>query len=300
MGSAESAADAFALLSDETRVAILRAVARAQAELDEVNAGPSELAFSEVYDRVDVDNTSKLSYHLGELTGTFLRKGEDGYSLTHAGERVVRFVVSGNYERPAEFDPVETDGRCPFCGERPLRARLHHQFFLVECPACERPVSNYAVTPAQVRSLAGEELVRSVERKQAMDYAQVRRGVCPQCAGPLSAEVRDIDESPFPDADSLLAVDRCRECRRGYTALLTYGVAYHPASVAFHWERGVDIATRGLWTFNDHLYEGRWTAERVATDPAEYEVVLRHDDDALPCRLDETGTVQRTERVRRR
>lgn len=79
-----------------------------------------------------MENTSKLSYHLGELMGTFLRKGEDGYSFTHAGEQIVRFVLSGNYEQPREFELTETDGRCPFCGVTALRARLHHQFFLVE------------------------------------------------------------------------------------------------------------------------------------------------------------------------
>jgi ssDNA-binding Zn-finger/Zn-ribbon topoisomerase 1 len=300
MTSDESAAAVLGLLSDETRVDVLRSVARAQAECETVNSGPVELAFSEIYDRVDVENTSKLSYHLGELTGTFLRKGADGYSFTHAGEQLVRFVLARNYEPPEAFDAVETDGSCPFCGTSTLRARLHHQFFLVECGACDRPVSNYSVTPAQTRSLEGEALVASVERKQAMDYAQVRRGVCPECAGPLSTEVREISESPFPDADPFLAVDRCPECLRNYNAPLTYGVAYHPASVAFHWERGVDVTTKGLWAFHDNLAEGRWTAERVESDPAEYEVVLRRDGDALRCRLDADADVLRTERVRRR
>ncbi|MFB6140302.1 MAG: helix-turn-helix domain-containing protein [Halosimplex sp.] len=299
MSSEESAADALGLLSDETRVAILRALARAQAERLEFGSGPRELTFSEVYERVDVENTSKLSYHLGELAGTFLRKTEEGYSFTHAGERIVRFVLSGNYGHPGDFASTETDGRCPFCGERALEADLHYQFFVVECTGCGRPVSNYSVTPAQARSADGEELVRGVERKQAMDYAQVRRGVCPECAGALSTRVRDVGDAPFPDADTFLAVDRCEECMRGYNALLTYGVAYHPASVAFHWERGVDVTTKGMWEFNDHLWEGRWTSERVASDPEEYEVVLRRDGDALRCRLDSEADVVWTERVRR-
>jgi len=300
MDSNESAPAVLGLLSDETRVDILRAVARAQAERDEVNSGPVALAFSEIYDRVDVENTSKLSYHLGELTGTFLRSGEDGYSFTHAGERIARFVLAENYEHPGDFDPAETDGTCPFCGESALRARLHHQFFLVECGACDRPVSNYSVTPAQTRSLDGAELVAHVERKQAMDYAQVRRGGCPECAGPLSTEVRELADSPFPDADPFLVIDRCPECLRRYNAPLTYGVAYHPASVAFHWDRGVDVTTKGLWEFHDNLVEGRWTAERVESGPAEYEVVFRRDGDALRCRLDAHADVVRTERVRRR
>jgi hypothetical protein len=97
-----------------------------------------------------------------------------------------------------------------------------------------------------------------------------------------------------------VAVEECAECRRQYNAPLTYGVAYHPASVAFHWDRGVDVTDRGLWEFHAHVVEGRWTSERVASDPDEFEVVFRHDEDALRLRLDADATVTRTERVRRR
>ena len=41
---------------------ILRAIAVAEHELDEVGGAPARLVFSEIHDRVDVDNTSKLSY----------------------------------------------------------------------------------------------------------------------------------------------------------------------------------------------------------------------------------------------
>jgi len=50
-----SATDSFRLLSDDTRVDILRAVAIAQYELDEVGSGAAHLAFSEIYDHVEND-----------------------------------------------------------------------------------------------------------------------------------------------------------------------------------------------------------------------------------------------------
>jgi hypothetical protein len=62
MASDPAVDEMFGLLSDETRVGILRAIAVAEHELDEVGAAPARLVFSEIYDRVDVDNTSKLSY----------------------------------------------------------------------------------------------------------------------------------------------------------------------------------------------------------------------------------------------
>jgi len=147
MDDERTAAEVFGLLSDETRVDILRTVARAQQERRE--SGVTELSFSDIYDRVDVDGTSKLSYHLGELTGTFLRKHGDGYAFTHAGEQMVRFILAENYHEPPETGAIETDGTCLRCGETGLRATLHDQYFLLQCPACERPSFSYKVSFAR-------------------------------------------------------------------------------------------------------------------------------------------------------
>lgn len=293
-----SATDVFRLLSDETRVDILRAVAVAQYESEEVGSGPVELTFSEVYEHVDVENTSKLSYHLGELTGVYLRKSDGGYSLSHAGERIVRFILSGNYEQPAEFGPESIPGTCVFCGEQTLEASLSHQFFRIDCGACERQVTGHPITPAQVRTRETETLVRSVKLQSAEDHRQIRRGLCPECGAQLSATVKEASASPLPDADSFLVVRECQECLRTYNSPLTYSVVYHPASVAFYWDRGIDVTTRGIWEFHENVYDGRWTSEQIASDPDEYGVVLRHGDDAVRFYLDSNATVMGTERVR--
>jgi hypothetical protein len=80
---------------------------------------------------------------------------------------------------------------------------------------------------------------------------------------------------------------------------LTYTVVHHPASIAFHWDHGIDVTSRGIWEFHDRVYDGRWTSKQVASDPNEYEVVLRHGDDAVRLHLDSSAAVNRTERVRR-
>ncbi|QCS43617.1 helix-turn-helix domain-containing protein [Natrinema versiforme] len=293
-----SATDIFRLLADDTRVDILRAVAVAQYELEGIGSGAAELAFSEIYDHVDVENTSKLSYHLGELTGAYLRKSDDGYSLSHAGERIVRFILSENYEQPESFGPEPVDGVCVFCGEEALEAKLSHQFFRIDCTACEQQVTGQPITPAQVRTRNGESLVGSVKLRSAEDARQIRRGMCPECGAQLSADVVAVPDSPLPDADSFVVTSTCEECLREYNSPLTYSVVYHPASIAFHWDRGVDVTARGIWEFHEHVYEGRWTSEQTASDPEEYEVVLRQGDDAVRLYLDSAATVVRTERVR--
>jgi len=289
----------FRLLADATRVDILRAVAIAQYELEAVGAGAAELTFSEIYDRVDVKNTSKLSYHLGELTGTYLRKTDDRYSLSHAGERIVRFILSGNHEQLDSFGPEPIDGICIFCGEEALEAKLSHQFFRIDCTVCDRQVTGQPITPAQVRTRDGDALVQSVQVRSSDDARQIRRGTCPECGAQLSADVIEVPESPLPDADSFVVTSTCEACLREYNSPLTYSVVYHPASIAFHWDHGIDVTTRGLWEFHEHVYEGRWTSEQTASDPDEYMVVLRHGDDAVRLYLDSTATVVRTERVRR-
>jgi len=58
-----SPGEAFAALGNENRVEILRAFADAQSE------ERLPLAFSDLYDRVDIDGTNQLAYHLDKLEG---------------------------------------------------------------------------------------------------------------------------------------------------------------------------------------------------------------------------------------
>jgi len=300
MASEQPAADAFALLSDENRVDILRAIATAQHEQEPSNSGYVPLSFSAIYERVDVDSTSKLSYHLGELTGTYLQKTEEGYWFTHAGDRIARFILAENFREPVDVDPIETSGTCLHCGESHMVAELDDQYFVVRCRACDELVTGYVVTPAQTRTHSGTTLLDSLKRKQAIEFALVQRGICPECGGRIRTTVFDVGEQPLLEEVSVsyATVDECESCLRQYSAPLSYGAAYHSASIAFHWDHGVDLTEIGWWELHQYLVDGHWTAERIATDPEAYRVVLRHDDDALRVFLDDGARVTRTERVR--
>lgn len=300
MGTEQTAGDVFGLLSDDIRLDILRTVAIAQQE--EQAAGVAALSFSDMYDRVDVDSTSKLSYHLGELTGTFLRKHEGGYAFTHAGEQLVRFVLAENYRSPSDFGTIETDGTCLFCGESALEALLENQYFMIRCSDCDRPAFSYRIRPAQVRSRTGTDLIDAVIWEQAGDFFKMRQGVCPDCAGRLDTEVIDTETVPVSETvpASFGTYSECQQCRRCLSIPLSYAAACHPESVAFHWEHGVDIMGTGMWEWHNHLHEGRWNSERNDTEQANYRVVLQRDKTALRLYLDERAVVKRTERVQRR
>ncbi|MFA9516900.1 hypothetical protein ACERIT_06740 [Halopenitus sp. H-Gu1] len=300
MGTERTADEVFGLLSDEIRLDILRTVALAQH--DERQTGVASLSFSDIYDRVEVDNTSKLSYHLGELTGTFLRKHEDGYAFTHAGEQMVRFILAENYQSPSDVGTIETDGDCLFCGEGALQATIEDQYFMIRCSDCERPAFAYRVRPAQVRSHTKADLIDTVIWEQAGDLLKTRQGVCPDCAGRLETEVLDASNQPTGSAVPVdfAANSECQQCLRSMGLPLPYAAAYHPESVAFHWEHGVDILGTGFWEFHPHLIDGRWTSEKVETDPEEYRVELQRETTSLRLYLDANAAVTRTERVQRR
>lgn len=300
MESEQGAADVFQQLADENRLDILRTVAVAQNE--ERTTGVAKLSFSDIYDRVDIDDTAKLSYHLGELTGTFLRKHDDGYAFTHAGEQLVRFVLSENYRHPPDIGPIETEGACQFCGEHRLRATLEDQYFMMYCSACDRPAYAYRVRPAQARSYTGDDLIEAVIQEQAGDLVKARRGVCPDCAGALVREVIAMENQPVSQelSVSFATAYECQECLRFLSVPLPIAAAYHPESISFHWEHGVDVLETGLWEFNRYLADGQWTTEQVGTDPAEYRVDLNHRNSSLRLFLDENAVVTRTERVRRK
>lgn len=287
----------LSLLADQTRLGILRAVAEAQAESP--RTGTAALSFSGIYDRVGVDNTAKLSYHLGELKGPFLRRTDDGYAFTHAGDRLVRFVLAENYRAPEPFGPVPVDGVCLECGEATLRARLHEQYFVVECGDCERPSFSYRVSPVQVRRRSGEAVVDAIVAEQVGDLLTLRHGVCPDCAGRVETEILGPEDDVLPeDAPiSYATASECQDCLRFVSAPLPHASAYHPDAIAFHRARGLDVLGAGFWRFHRFVLEDEWTAERAEGDAA-YCVTMRADGDELRLFLDGSAAVCRTERVR--
>ncbi|MEF8852968.1 MAG: winged helix-turn-helix domain-containing protein [Haloarculaceae archaeon] len=82
VGDIDAAAETFALLSDETRVRILVALAEA--------AGG--LRFSELRTRVGVRDAGRFNYHLEKLRGRLVEKSGETYVLTAAGADVATLL----------------------------------------------------------------------------------------------------------------------------------------------------------------------------------------------------------------
>jgi DNA-binding transcriptional ArsR family regulator len=107
-------AEAFDLLGDETRLAILRALADRQREAPDDPA----LSFTELRQRAGVDDSGLFNYHLEKLVGRFVRHTPEGYELGYRGQRVLRSPT-------VEENGTDADDGCPVCGEEDCNRSIH-------------------------------------------------------------------------------------------------------------------------------------------------------------------------------
>jgi len=118
------------------------------------------LSFSALRDRVDVRDSGRFNYHLGELRGRFVEKGEDGYTLRYAGTRVVGGLYSGAYTEETSLGPVPVEGHCSHCGGD-LEARYEDDHGYVDCTDCEVSVLAGAVPRRSSRTARTTSRARS-------------------------------------------------------------------------------------------------------------------------------------------
>lgn len=122
--------DALSVLADETRIAILRALADAE----------EALSFTELRRRASVEDAGRFNYHLTKLCEYFVREVDGGYALGHAGSRIVA-TAEGVDAAAAAADAdvvseavVDPDGAdegdavattCPVCGDDGCERLFH-------------------------------------------------------------------------------------------------------------------------------------------------------------------------------
>ena len=293
---------AFALLGDETRMAILEALWEAN------EPGPREdpVSFSRLREMVDVTPSSRFNYHLGELVGNFVRKTDGGYVLAEAGNRVVRAVMAGAITGETSFEPVELDVACPFCGA-PTEAHHRTELLDVSCTECEGMLGGEAVPegslllqvvpPAGVTGRTPEAAARA-----ALQYVYLRvqatvEGVCPECAGTVSGsltvcEDHDASDGLCPACDSRYAAwprRTCDNCKFSTIYPVWFRALSHPEVAALCRRHEVDPGPALSWE--------TWAAltpvgTRVAaTDPLAVEVTLSLGDESVTATLDRSMDV---------
>lgn len=272
MSTDEAPADperAFWLLSDETRIAILRAL---------WDASNDPLSFTELRERVGNPDSGQFNYHLGKLREHFVSKGEDGYTLTQAGREVVRAVLAGSLTDQPHVEAAPIDGHCPECGAS-LVVR-YDEYGIVDCSECGDTVMWNEFPPAALAGRQPAEVAEAFDKWTRNRFHLAMEGICPNCACEMVVE-------PLEDTgEGRLSTDhRCRNCKYEARVPLFGHVIRHPAVVSFFYERDVDVATLPYWKLRTLA---RDFDETVLTDePWAVSVTVTAGDGQLRLTLDE-------------
>jgi len=281
--------EAFAALSDETRVAILQALWDAEGH---------EATFSKLREAVGVRDSGQFNYHLDKLTEEFVRKTEDGYELTAAGAQVVGAVEGGSFTMVGSIEPRSLDEPCPACGgDRTLS--YEDDLLAIECANCD--MSAQGVVPPSALATADEATVPTVATRYFRSVIRtVDDGFCIYCDGPVDPTVTAVEDQAPPDADvpdrfrNLPFVEYvCGRCGEEVGSDLGMALLSHPAVGGFYYDHGVDVREASLWEFV------AWNTDAACVDsrdPFRAVVTYEADGDTLRLVVDDELVVHDVER----
>jgi DNA-binding transcriptional ArsR family regulator len=282
------AAQAFALLGDETRVAILEALA---------GSTDDPKSFAQLRETVGVEDSGRFNYHLGKLVGRFVEKSDDGYRLTYAGARVVGAVYEGTYAEGDEIEPIPLDADCIECGAS-MQFAYADERVTVGCSECDNVDSRFGFPPGALAGRDPETLPAALTSYMVTMLERLVAGFCSNCAGPITPTVEfdDVAGSDHVDGGAVGQVPvtfACERCRSTATSSLASVLLTEPAVVAFHHDHGVDVRDALLWSLS-WLFDSR--TERVSDAPPRYAVTGTLDGETLRVVVDGELEVVETER----
>jgi Zn finger protein HypA/HybF involved in hydrogenase expression len=275
-----SLADAFHALADERRVSILRVLY----EKEQDSHSRPRVPFSALYDQLDIDGTSTFSYHLDELTGVYVDRNDDGYTLTATGRRVVQTILGGVYDDAPSFDEQPLDVSCPNCGDSPVEVACENGLFAMYCPGCGHPFFRDQLQPAQLARENPEEVIVSYGQKVRRDMLLELDGVCSACSGSMTAETVPSDEQLELEWITVLT---CNQCQNRVQLPPYFVLLAHPQVISFYWDRGLDITDTPPWEILEFVVDGKWRPTVTRTDPFECRVDIDCGGDELSVTIDE-------------
>ena len=273
MTDPDTAADAFGVLSDPSRVAILRELTNRTHAADD-----SPVEFAELRRAVGFDDAGRFNYHLGKLRDRFVVKREDGYAPTYAGMKAIGSVEAGTYTTDPEPREAVADHDCPQCGEG-LTARYEDHLLTVECEDHDVFFVT-AVPPTVADGAAVNEIVDFAITDVQLDLERAVDGTCPVCSGAITPSAFERD-----DGGHLSVSIDCESCWMTIRVPVGLTVLRHPAVVSLYYDHGIDLRRE----FPAALEFARSTdnASVVAEDPTEVELDVEVGDDRVTLYVDE-------------
>jgi DNA-binding transcriptional ArsR family regulator len=305
------AIEAFELLSHEARLAILLTLWEAY---DPSGERPS-VPFSELAQRIDYESPGNLNYHLDKLTELYVRKTEDGYQNTEAGNKVIRAIRAGEITQNVSFGPVAVTDFCPYFGSD-VEVSYEDTHIMARCTDCtgtfiegEQParephredsrgiITRQEFPPAGVQNREPAAAVQAhLTRTGYLGFAMLD-GTCPECAGQTH-----VSTTVCPEHDT--GAEMCESCGRQYAAWTGMVCSHcrfaigapsrwlplrHPTVGAFFQNHGVDVTpgfSMELWSALDRADE-----QILSSEPVELEFTYRADGGTLAATVEGDMTV---------
>jgi hypothetical protein len=284
--------DAFTALSDATRIEILRTL---------WDSDGNEATFTELREAVGMRDSGQFNYHLDKLTGRFVRKTDEGYELTIAGQLVYGSILSGAYSGEEAIDPIPLDEPCPACGGN-RTVSYEDETITVDCNSCELTAST-GVPPGVFVGYDRKEVPAVADRYFRTIVQQVDNGFCWYCEGRITPTVEPVaDETDDGDEESGISEDDtdlpvvnygCERCGIEITVNLGNSMLTHPAVISFYYDHGINVRESSIWKF------ATWSTDRtcvVQRDPFRARVIYVVDDERLTLDVDEHLQVRSIDR----
>jgi DNA-binding transcriptional ArsR family regulator len=293
--------DAFEAIGNETRIQILHSLGEAE----------DALAFSELYDRLDVRDSSQFNYHLDKLVGHFVRKRDGEYELSKAGERVVEAVLSGAVTEAPVVEATEIEEYCHHC-DAPISVRYRRERVEMFCTECRGTfgvehrdgaddsaaiggfLGALSLPPAGVRGRTPREMFRTAWTWGNLELLAAASGICPRCAATVD---RSLDVCETHDSTDEL----CEACHNRYAVSFSVECTTCPFETWSSSALGLVADTEMLSFLTDHdrnpiSPSSIGAVDRVhenyeevvhSVDPVEARLTFSVDGDELALTVDE-------------
>lgn len=309
-GVGERATEAFAILSNETRLAILLALWEAQ----DPGPSPSEpvqpgVSFADLRDRVGIDDPNQLTYHLQKLAGPFVDQTDAGYTLTAPAEQVLHAVMAGTLTDPPSLEGEPVDSECVHCGGT-IVIDYSDGVLVERCTSCEgtyqqpdQPagmVSKGYRPPTALANRTPREFHRQGRTWTRYRMHSMIEGACPDCSGTVTTTVHVCENHDTHDGtvcDHCGALWRirtlfvCDVCKNALQTPARAPIFTEVAVTAFFYDHGLDpdalYDAASLEVIDDAIER----TDVVSEDPLEVAVTVELDGDRLTATLDDDAHV---------
>jgi ribosomal protein S27E len=277
----DASSDAFALVGNEHRAAILHALLDAHAD----PGTPYPTPFAVLRERAGVDVSSQFAYHLDELVGPMVTRTEGGYRLQYAGWKAAAALAAGTYASQPAFGPTGVDGACPHCNATALHASYGDAWLTVTCHGCERVLTRYPFPPgaaaARLEDGGVDALLAAFDDQVRSHFALAVAGVCPECAGRATRSLATADTPDSTDTrgdgHALEAVADCEQCGNHLTLPVGCVLLDAPRVLAWATANDVDLVDRPFWLIPELVDDAHVT--RTGDDPLEATLTIPATDD---------------------